>query len=134
MRAMEDRNITISITAGAVIKTIVVLVFAWLLFTLRSIVLDVLTAVVLASAIEPAVRGLVRRKLPRVLAVLAVYLLLFGVFFILFYFFFPFVLDDFGTFVTALPTYLDAFTRTGAFDTYASIIGVPAPSFSLESV
>jgi predicted PurR-regulated permease PerM len=128
MRTMEDRNITISITTGAVIKTIVVLVFAWLLFTLRSIVLDVLTAVVLASAIEPAVRGLVRRKLPRVLAVLAVYLLLFGVFFVLFYFFFPFVLNDFGTFVTALPTYLDSFTRTGAFDTYASIIGVPAPS------
>jgi predicted PurR-regulated permease PerM len=27
-----------------------------------------------------------------------------------------------------LPTYLEAFTRTGAFDTYANIIGIPAPS------
>src|ERR1700690_938210 len=125
---MEDRHINISITAGTVLKTIVILVFAWLIFTLRDVVLDVLTAVVIASAIEPGVRLLMRRRVPRVLAVLIIYLLLFAIFFVLFYFFFPSVLEDFGTFVATLPTYLDAFTRTGAFDTYANILGVPAPS------
>ena len=124
----EGRHINISITSGTVIKTIFILLAAWVLFLLRGIVLDVLTAIVLASAIDPGVAALKRRKVPRVLAVLLIYLCFFAVFFVIFYFFLPSVLEDFATFVTGLPGYLDAFTRAGAFDSYASILGVPAPS------
>lgn len=124
----EGRQFTISITAGTVVKALVILAVAWLLITLQWLVMDVLTAVVIASAIEPGVRGLTKRKVPRTLAVIIVYLLLFLVFFVLFYFFFPSVLNDFGTFVASFPTYLSAFTHAGAFDTYANLIGVPAPS------
>ncbi|MBI4088291.1 AI-2E family transporter [Candidatus Kaiserbacteria bacterium] len=125
---MEDRHFNISVTSGTVIKTLVVLAIAWLLITLHNIVLDILAAIVIASAIEPAVHALRRYKLPRVLAVLLIYLVLFGSFFILFYFFLPSVLEDFATFIASVPIYLDAFTRVGAFDTYANILGVPAPS------
>ncbi|OGG50126.1 hypothetical protein A2763_01115 [Candidatus Kaiserbacteria bacterium RIFCSPHIGHO2_01_FULL_54_36] len=125
---MEDRSMHISITAGTIFKALVIVVGAWLLFILRDIVLIVVTAIVIASAIEPGVRALGRRRIPRVLAVIIIYLLLFGVFFGLFYFFFPTVLEDFATFIAALPAYLDTFTRAGAFDTYANILGVPAPS------
>ena len=118
----------ISITAGTVFKTILILVGAWLLFTLRDIVLVVVTAIVIASAIEPGVRALMRKNIPRTLAVIIIYLLIFAVFFALFYFFFPSVLEDFATFIAALPAYLDTFTRAGAFDTYANILGIPAPS------
>ena len=124
----EGRHINISITSGTVIKTILILVTAWALFILRNIVLDVLTAIVIASAIEPGVVALKRRKVPRVLAVLSVYLCIFAVFFVIFYFFLPSVLEDFATFVSGLPSYLDAFTRAGAFDGYARILGIPAPS------
>lgn len=125
---MEGRNITISITAGTVIKAIAILAVAWFLFLLRNIVLDVVAAIVIASAIEPGVRALHRRGLPRIIAVILVYLLLFVVFFGIFYFFLPSVLEDFATFVSSLPTYLDAFSRSHAFDTYANILGVPKPS------
>lgn len=125
---MEDRQFNISITAGTVVKTVCILAAAWVLFELRSLVLDVLTAIVIASAIEPGVRALGRNRIPRILAVLFIYLALFGLFFVLFYFFLPSVLEDFATFVTGIPTYLDAFTRTGAFDTYAHILGTPVPS------
>ena len=125
---MEDRSINISITAGTIFKIVLILVSAWVLFILRNIVLDVVTAIVIASAIEPGVYALVRYKVPRIVAVIIVYLVLFTVFFGLFYFFFPSVLEDLATFLSALPAYLDAFTRTGAFDTYASILGIPAPS------
>ena len=118
----------ISITAGTVLKTVLILVGAWLLFTLRDIVLVVVTAIVIASAIEPGVRALVRNRIPRILAVIIIYLLLFTLFFGLFYFFFPSVLEDFATLISALPTYLDTFTRAGAFDAYANILGIPAPS------
>jgi predicted PurR-regulated permease PerM len=125
---MEDRQLNISITAGGVVKIIFILVLAWMVFLLRNIVLDVLTAIVIASAIEPGVKGLMRRRVPRILAVIIIYLVLFSVFFGIFYFFLPSVLEDFATFVTAIPTYIDAFTRTGAFDTYSNILGVPAHS------
>lgn len=128
MRGMEDRQLNISITAGTVVKTIFILLIAWVAFLLRDIVLDVLTAIVIASAIEPGVAGLVRRRVPRILAVISIYLVLFSVFFGIFYFFLPSVLEDFATFVAGLPAYLDAFTRTGAFDTYTNILGVSAHS------
>ncbi len=125
---MEDRQLNISITAGAVVKIIFILVIAWAVFLLRNVVLDVLTAIVIASAIEPGVGGLVRRKVPRILAVISIYLLFFIVFFGIFYFFLPSVLEDFATFISSLPTYLDAFSRSHAFDTYANILGISGPS------
>ncbi len=125
---MEDRPLHISITAGTVLKVVLILVGAWLVFTLRNIVLDVVAAIVIASAIEPGVVALMRRKIPRILAVIIIYLVLFSGFFTLFYFFFPSVLEDFAAFITALPAYLEAFGRSGAFDAYANILGVPAPT------
>lgn len=99
-----------------------------MLFYLRDIALIVLTAVVIASAMEPGVKALMKRKFPRVFAVIAIYLTLFLVFFCVFYFFLPSVLEDFATFVASLPTYLDAFSRSGAFDSYTQILGLPSPS------
>ncbi|MEK7134033.1 MAG: AI-2E family transporter [Patescibacteria group bacterium] len=125
---MEDRSLNISITAGTILKTVLILVGAWLLYTLHSLVLNVVTAIVIASAIEPGVAGLMRRKIPRIPAVILIYLLLFGTFFCLFYFFFPSILEDFAAFISSLPTYLDAFSRSGAFDTYSAILGIPSPS------
>lgn len=124
---MSDRPLTISITSGTVLKTLVFLVGAWAVFYLRNIVLVVMTAIVIASAIEPGVAALMKRKFPRVGAVISIYLAVFAVFFALFYFVFPSILEDFATFIASLPTYLDAFSRAGAFDTYSQILGLPSP-------
>lgn len=125
---MEDRPLHISITTGTVIKTVLILVVAWLIYYLRDFVLVVITAIVIASSIEPAIAALMRRKLPRLLSVISVYLSMFGVFFLMFYFFLPTVLEELATFLTTLPTYLDAFTRAGAFDGYSRFLGTVAPS------
>ena len=125
---MQDTHINISFTSGTVIKTIIILVVAALLYQLRSLALIVLTAIVIASAVEPGVRGLTRRGLPRILGVLCVYALLFGAFFVIFYFFLPSVLEDFATFAANIPKYLEALTSNGAFDTYTNILGLPSAS------
>ena len=124
---MEDRPMSISITLGTIIKTILLVVALWLLYYLRDFVLIVITAIVIASAIEPGVTVLMRRKLPRLLSVIAVYLSLFAVFFLIFYFFLPTVLEELTTFLSSLPTYLDAFTRVGAFDEYSRFLGNVTP-------
>jgi predicted PurR-regulated permease PerM len=126
--ACMDRQVNISITAGTVVKALFIAAAAWAAWEVRWIILDVLTAIVIASAIEPGIRKLMHFRFPRVLAVIAVYLLMFLTFFVVFYFFLPSVLEDLATFIQQLPNYLDAFTRVGAFDQYAQILGVPAPS------
>ena len=130
MRNMEGRSVTISITTGTVIKTLVILAGAWLLFELRNLILVVITAVVIASAIEPGVARLMRLRIPRVLAVLFVYVLLIVAFFGLFYFFVPSVLSDLATFLTSLPIYLETLDRISAFDEYARILGTTPPDLS----
>jgi len=125
---MEGRDINVNITTGTVVKTIAILALAWLIYTLWNLVLIVLTSIVIASAIEPGAAGLVRRKIPRVLAVIIMYVLVLSVLFVLFYFFLPSVFGDLSAFLTAIPTYLNTFTQNGQIGYYARIFGIAVPS------
>lgn len=125
---MGDKLFNISITSGTIVKTIVILALAALLYQILDIVLLVLVAITIASAIEPGVAALARRGMPRILGVITIYLAMFSMFFVLFYFFLPSVLEDFAAFIAQLPAYLENFTRSGAFDTYSNILGLPSPS------
>jgi len=102
-----DKEVRISITPGTVVVTIFILAGAYLAWFLRDLILLVITAIVLASAIRPGVLLFMRLRLPRVLAVLAMYLVVFGAVFSLVYFFFPPILSEATTFLLALPQYLD---------------------------
>ena len=60
-------------------RTILFVLLIWLLYFLKELVLVILTAIVIASAIEPATRWFVARKVPRILAVIFVYVAVTGV-------------------------------------------------------
>jgi len=105
---MTKAPINISITAGSVINILLVLLGAYAIFVLRELLLLVLTAVVLASAIEPGVEFFKKRlRLHRVLSVILMYLLVFGSIFIGIYYFIPPVLNEAQSFIALLPQYLD---------------------------
>ncbi len=89
--------------------TLVIGALAYALWILRDLALLVLTAIVIASAIEPGVAFFVKRRVPRVVAVLAMYLMVFGSLFSVLYFFFPPILEDAGNFISVASTYLDSF-------------------------
>lgn len=120
---MDERQLHISITTGTVVRAILLVAAAALLFYLRDLVLIVLTAIVLSSAIDPGVHVLMRRGLPRTLSVIFVYLLIFLAFFIVFYFFLPSLLEDLATFIQTIPSYLNSFGQSDAFSQYAQILG-----------
>ncbi len=107
-------DVTFSITTGTIIRVILFLTGAALLWYLRELALIVLTSIVIASAIEPAARGLIRYKVPRVLAVLGVYLLFFGTFFAIVFFLLPPVLDETSNLLASLPSYLETIGATDA--------------------
>src|SRR3989338_7022369 len=115
MPRMGDSHFNISITQGTVVKVVVIGVLAWALYLILDVVLIVLTAIVIASAIEPAVRFLMRRRAPRTIAVLVVYMILLTLFFGIFYLFVPSILEDFAKFVSSLPSYLETVSTYGTF-------------------
>ncbi len=107
-------NVSIQITTGTIVRIVVVLGIVALLWTLRELALIVLTSIVIASAIEPAAKGLTKYKIPRILAILVVYLLFFGVFSSVIFFLLPPVLRETALLLSALPNYLDVLGATDA--------------------
>lgn len=105
---MSKGPITISITPGTIITVVLVLVGFYALFFFRDLLLIVLTAIVLASAIEPGVEFFMKRlKMHRVLSVLIMYLIVFGTIFGAVYYFVPPVLNEAQAFLALLPQYLE---------------------------
>lgn len=104
---------TISISTSTIVKTILLILLVWALFFLQEIVLIVLTSIVIASAVEPAVAWFVRYRIPRVFSVLFVYLATGAVLAGLFYAFAPIFLEEFSQLLTALPEYLGALEVAG---------------------
>lgn len=107
MKKAEDIASHIHISTGTIVRTLLILAGVALLWYLRDILLIVLTAIVLASVIEPAALFLVRRNVPRLVALVAIYIsgvmLLAG----LFYFIVPPILTDVARFSKELPGSVD---------------------------
>jgi predicted PurR-regulated permease PerM len=126
----------ISITTGTIFKTILILIGAWLVWFLRDVVLIVLTSIVVASALEPAVAALRKWRVPRLVSVIFIYLLL-ALFLVgIFYFFMPLVLDELAAFLTSLPVYFTAIDNSPVLQDYSTILGLPAGDTSgvMESI
>lgn len=97
----------LTISTGTLVKIVLVAAAAWLLYTLRDVVIIMLTAVVIASAIEPATKWCVRNKIPRTLGVILVYILFLGAVFGILYLFVPIFLSEATGFIAEFPRYLE---------------------------
>jgi predicted PurR-regulated permease PerM len=93
----------ISISTGTIIRFFLVVLFLAALYYMFDVVMVVLAAVVIASAIEPLVRRLQHFKIPRVLGVLIVYLLLAALITGALLFFMPVVVGDTVQFLRNVP-------------------------------
>jgi predicted PurR-regulated permease PerM len=107
---IDNRNLVVNITPGSVFKGILVILGLWFLYFIKDIVLVVLLAVVLASAIEPLVLWFNKYKIRRLPAVIVTYIALFSIFAGLFYFFVPSVLNEASDFLSSVPKYLESTT------------------------
>lgn len=106
----SEKNFSISISSGTIIKTLVVLLLAFLLYKMLDLVLVVLTAVVIASAVEPLVVWFGKYKVKRLFAVIITYICVVLVFSGLLYFFIPPVLEEASNLLSNAPKYLDSVT------------------------
>ncbi len=73
---MKKESYIINISLGTILKITLFLILLYLLLFFKTLVLSILTAVVLASAVEPAIIRLEKMKIPRVFSATIVYVLL----------------------------------------------------------
>ncbi len=103
------RQTVIQIGPRTIITAILLVLLVVLLYMLRDIVLLVLTAIVIASAIEPFTKKLAQYKVPRALAVLILYALIIGGIVGVFYAFVPTLLSEASNLLSTLPQFIDSF-------------------------
>lgn len=98
----------IEITVGTIVKAILLIVATIALFSLKGIVLVVLTAVVIASSLEPVIKWLMRYGVNRVISAVMVYAAIAGILIGAFYTLVPRFLQDTSEFLSSVPEYLES--------------------------
>lgn len=104
----ENQPILISITPGAILRGVVIILLFYALYLVRDLVLVLLTSVVLASAVEPFAAWFVSKKVPRVLSVLIIYISTLLLFAAILYFFIPTLIGDIRNLISNLPDYVSS--------------------------
>jgi len=118
-----DKEVRISVNPGTIFTALLIIAGAYVFWLLRDLALLVITAIVIASAIEPGIVFFIRRGIPRFIAVLLVYILVFGSVFALLFFFFPPILADAAGFLSAMPQYLDTINAPTSLSNIAGATG-----------
>ncbi|NCS98960.1 AI-2E family transporter [Candidatus Parcubacteria bacterium] len=124
-----NQPINITITAGTIIKTLVIILMLYFAFIIKDLLLILLASIVIASSVEPGTKWLMKRKLPRIISVLVIYISIMLVMASFLYFFLPPLVKDTTNFINTLPDYIE----TLAVDT-KTIQNVPAVQDFLKSV
>src|SRR3989344_7643185 len=110
-----EREMRVAITPNTIITALLIISGAYVLWLLRDIVLLVITAIVIASALEPSIAFFIRRGVPRFFSTLLIYMLVLGSLFSLIYFFFPPIIADAISFLSVAPQYLNTLSLPSAF-------------------
>ena len=114
MEGQGQRSITVSISVRTIFLIIVLVALTYLLFRIPHFWLLVLTAVVLATAMDKPVSAMQARGLPRGIAILLIYILLIGLMVIAIAALAPIVAGDARALERELPGYTAWFEKVAA--------------------
>jgi predicted PurR-regulated permease PerM len=128
-----DKEIKVSITPSTVISTVLILAGAYMFWLLRDLALLVLTAIIIASAIEPQIAFFIRHHIPRFFAAILVYVIVFGSVFVLLFVLFPPIIADAAGFLSAMPQYLETLNASGSFSSLTDATSLIGTSRDLQS-
>lgn len=108
---MNEKETAISITAGTIVKGLVILLCAWGLWVLRDLLMVVVTSVILASSIEPGIKFLSKFRIHRIPAVLITYIGIAGLFIGLIFSFVPPIINEAADITQKLPAMMQAIDK-----------------------
>ncbi len=129
---------SINVSTSTIIRACLVLLFFAVLYIVRDLVLVVLTAIVIASAIEPVVKWCHKFRIPRLPAVIGVYIVIVLVALALFYYFLPTLVADVLIYLKELPPSVNLSDLLGPlkesnFLSASQTVGIPQ-EFSIREV
>lgn len=117
------------------IRAGLVVVFFAIFFALSDVILLILTAIVIASAIEPFAKKLTSYHVHRTVAVLLIYLIVIGIFGGIIFFFLPPLFDDVAQLYRAFPQIAkDSSLLTPVFERFPSISEYFKSGFSVTEI
>ena len=96
----------IEISHRTIVFTVLFLLFLWLLYIIRDIILEFFVALLIMAILDPTVTRLSRFKIPRAVSVLVVYILTIGVISLTIGAIIPPLVEQTAGFATGLPKYL----------------------------
>lgn len=135
--SMSDKHISVSITTGTIVHAMLIGIFFWLVYVLSDVALIILASVIIASAMEPAIKWFGGFKIPRVAGVLLTYAIVFLVLGTVVYLFIPLFIEQLGNVAGLLPKYLEtlqSWTASPQATIYApeTLVGDLSDTFSIE--
>lgn len=92
---MPNKDTQLNISTWAMVRFLAILGGILFIYVVREILVALIFAVIVASAVEPAIEWMKARKIPRILGVILIYLFSGLLLFLIIYFLFPLVLEDF---------------------------------------
>ena len=104
-----DQPVELHVKSSTIVKIIVILISFYLLYHFRNLILLILTSIVIASAIEPAVTRLESYKIPRALSTILLYLSILLIVVALVAFMVPVFVTETANLANAVPGYLAGF-------------------------
>ncbi len=128
------QRIAVSVTTSSIFKIMVILLLLWFLYVIRDVIGLVFIAFIVASAVDPWVDALERRRIPRIASIATLGILLLGIVSLAIVLLVPPLIDDVRALATGLP---EVFTGIEKF--FLSSLGgtnaiVPELQKNLQSV
>lgn len=75
---MEENRLTVSISIMSVIKILILLLIVWFVVEIKEVIIILFLALLISAILEPLVKYLTVRKIPKVIAAVVVYLVIIG--------------------------------------------------------
>ncbi len=123
---------TINISSSTIVRTMLIGFCFYLAYILRDILLVIFTAVTITAAIEPLNKMLVKRKIPRTLAVVMVFLSMGLIVAGGFYLFLPVFVSDVLGVLDSLPRYIDTTNLLSPLSDTS--FGASLPNLSIQNI
>ena len=126
---------TFHISSGTIFKTILIGLLFYMAYLLKGLLLIVLLAIVIASAVEMLTKGLTRRGVPRLLSVILIYLCIGVIIVCTVYFILLPLLSESAQVIKTLPSYLSSeSTQTSDFISNQPFVSSLSSTFNLQDI
>lgn len=103
----NPKNPSVDISTATIIKIIVILLILFFLFLIQDVLVIAFVAVVFASAVDPWIDALHRRKIPRPLGILVIYAVVIGLLALIVVLFVPAIADQVRQLSEKFPEIID---------------------------